>query len=395
MKSLKLYIAVLGCLMLVYLIAQYNRPKPINWDNTLDINDKIPFGTYILYNRINDIFPGAKISAFREPVYNVLNDHGIKHGTYIIICNSVKFNEYDYAKLKNYISAGNDVFIAASYFGDELRKNLGVEAQVEFDNKSRVGIKFNNKYLDTTKLYGGEKGIGDGYFRRIDTSKLIALGSNTGHHTNFVKCAIGKGNIYLNANPLMFTNFSMLSDNNAEYASKALSVLKNDSHLIWDQYYTLGRSDDESSIRVFLRNPVLRWAFYISFFGLMTFIVYEAKRRQRIIPVIEPLPNSTVEFVSIVGQVYYEKRDNANIARKKATYLLEYFRDNYRLKTNNLDDEFISTLSQKTGTPMEFITDLVNTINFIDTRENISDIELIRFNKLIEKFYSQNRYNGK
>ncbi len=395
MKSLKLYIAVLGCLMLVYLVAQYNRPKPVDWSDTLDINDKIPFGTYVLYNRINDIFPGAKISTFREPVYNVINDHGIKHGTYIIICSSVNLNEYDYTKLKSYLKAGNDVFIAASYFGDEFRKNLGIETQVEFGNKNQVGIKFNNKYLDTTRLYGGEKGIGDGYFKAIDTAKLVALGSNTQRHTNFVKYTWGKGNLYLNANPLMFTNFGILSGNNAGYASKALSVVKNDPNLIWDQYYTLGRSDDESSMRVFLRNPVLRWAFYIAFFGLMVFIVYEAKRRQRIIPVIEPLPNSTVEFVSVVGQVYYEKRDNANIARKKATYLLEYLRDNYRLKTNNLDEEFIGTLSQKTGTPIDFIIDLINTINFISTRESITDMELIRFNKLIEKFYSQNRYYGK
>jgi hypothetical protein len=395
MKSLKLYLAGLGCLMLVYLIAQYNRPKPINWRDTLDINDKIPFGTYVLYNRIGDIFPGAKVSTFREPIYNVINDHGIKHSTYIIICNSVNLNEYDYAKLKTYISAGNDVFIAAAYFGDELRKNFGVKTQVEFGNKKVVGIKFNNKYLDTMKLYHGDKGISDGYFGAIDTAKFVALGSNTAHHINFVKCIMGKGNLYLNANPLMFSNFSMLNNTGAEYVSKALSVVKNDPNLIWDQYYTLGRSDDESVMRVFLRNLVLRWAFYISFFGLMVFVIYEAKRRQRIIPVIEPLQNSTVEFVNVVGQVYYENRNNANIAQKKATYLLAYIRDNYRLKTNNLDKEFISVLSQKTGTDIELITDLINTINFISAYENITDMELIRFNKLIEKFYSPNRYNGK
>ncbi|WP_184550027.1 DUF4350 domain-containing protein [Mucilaginibacter sp. FT3.2] len=395
MKSLKLYLAVLSCSMLVYLIAQYNRPKPIDWTETMNINDKIPFGTYVLYNRINDIFPGAKTLTFREPVYNVINDHDIKHGTYIIICHTINLNEYDYAKLKTYIKAGNDVFIAAEYFGDQLAKELGVETQVEFANKKLVSIKLNNKYLDTTKLYYSNKGIGDAYFKKLDTAKFTVLGSNTEHHTNFAKCTIGKGHLYINANPLMFTNFGMLSSAGSGYVSQALSVVKNDSNLIWDQYYTVGRSDDESSMRVFLRNTNLRRAFYIAFFGLLVFIIYEAKRRQRIIPVIEPLPNSTVEFVSVVGQVYYEQRDNANIARKKATYLLEYLRDNYRLKTNSLDEEFISTLSQKTSTDVQFITDIINTINFINNSETITDMELIRFNKLIEKFYSQNRYNGK
>jgi len=72
MKDLKIYVFLATALLLVYLVAQYNRPKATDWTVTLSNNDKIPFGTYVLYNRINDILPGATIKNYREPVYNVI-----------------------------------------------------------------------------------------------------------------------------------------------------------------------------------------------------------------------------------------------------------------------------------------------------------------------------------
>ena len=193
----------------------------------------------------------------------------------------------------------------------------------------------------------------------------------------------------------MFTNFSLLNQTGAAYAATALSFVKNDDNLMWDRYYTEGREDDESSMRVFLRNTNLRWAFYITFFSLLLFVLYEIKRRQRIIPVIEPPANETLGFVTVVGQVYYEKRNNANIAHKKVIYLLEHLREHYRLKTNKLDHEFGDMLSKKTGINSQLATDLINAVNFISVQQHVSNWELINLNKLIEKFYSQSGYNGK
>jgi hypothetical protein len=144
-------------------------------------------------------------------------------------------------------------------------------------------------------------------------------------------------------------------------------------------------------MRVFLKNPILQWAYYIAIFSLLLFVVFEIKRRQRVIPVIEPLPNSTLEFVNVVGQVYYEKRNNVNIAHKKILYLLADLRDEYQLKTNKLDDEFIDKLASKLGLENDFAIELVNYIRFISVQDSVSDRELIELNKLIEQLYIQSR----
>jgi len=82
---------------------------------------------------------------------------------------------------------------------------------------------------------------------------------------------------------------------------------------------------------------------------MILFVLFEMKRRQRIIPVIAPLRNTTLDFVQTVGNVYFNQRDNKNIAIKKITYFLEFVRSNFFLSTSNMNDEFIEALSKKTA----------------------------------------------
>lgn len=389
MKDLKIYIFLASALLVVYLMAQYNKPKDTDWTITLSNNDKIPFGTYVLYNRITDILPGSTIKSYREPIYNVISDDSVKHGTYIIIAQTVNLNKLDYEQLTQYIQKGNDVFIAAETFGPELSKKLGIQTGFdEQENSDATRIGFVNKQV-SDYLYDVDKGASNGYFASFDEAKAIVLGKNQFEHCNYLKFPMGEGALYLNANPKMFTNYSLLKDMGASYASIAISYLKNDGHILWDEYYTKGRAGGESAMRVFLNNYKLKWAFYVSFFSLIIFVLYEIKRRQRIIPIIEPMANTTVEFANVVGQVYYEQRNNGNIAEKKVSYFLEHVRAAYGVRTNVFDNEFITLLSQKSGARPDLVKQLTEQITHARMTSQISDGELINLNHNIEQFYLQ------
>jgi len=388
MKDLKIYVFLATALLLVYLVAQYNKPKATDWTVTMSNNDKIPFGTYVLYNRITDILPGATIKNYRQPVYNIINDDSVKHGTYIIIAEQVELNKLDYEQLEQYVKNGNDVFIAAEYFGilgEKLNIRMGNDTR---ENGGATRIGFVNKQV-SDYLYDIDKGASDNYFASFDEDKAVVLGKNQYDHCTYLKFPMGKGALYLNANPVMFTNYSLLKDMGASYSSVALSYLKNDGNILWDEYYTKGRVGGESAMRVFLSNYKLKWAFYISFFSLIVFVLYEMKRRQRIIPVVTPLTNSTVEFVNVVGQVYYEQRNNSNIAEKKVSYFLEHIRSTYGVRTNVFDNDFITLLSQKSGAKPELIKQLTEQIINVHITSRLSDGELINLNHNIEQFYIQ------
>jgi hypothetical protein len=135
----------------------------------------------------------------------------------------------------------------------------------------------------------------------------------------------------------------------------------------------------------------LRWAYYIALFSLVAFILFEIKRRQRIIPVIERLKNTSVEFAEVVGRVYYQQRNNRDIAEKKVSYLLEYIRTKYRLKTLDLDQEFNASLIKISSVSADIIDELLEEITYLKAGQMVKDQQLIRLNKLIEQFYKQDQ----
>jgi hypothetical protein len=394
MKDFKIYITIASLLMIGYLMAQYNKPSPINWQSTLYKNDKIPFGTYILYNQLKQLYPGAQIVNTNKSAYNIFHSDNLQQGNYIIIAKKISLNKFDFDEMLKYIKAGNSVFMSAFEWQGHLADSLKIETRAEYA-KRNVSLNFTNSRLKASSNYVFNRDVANQYFASLDTARARVIGKNYADHCTFLSYKFGKGTLYLCATPAVFTNYSLLTKQGADYAEKALSYMPGAKYIYWDQYQNGDIPEDISPLRVFFNNPSLQWAYYLSLFSMVIFILYEVKRRQRIIPVIEPLQNSTVEFVTVVGQVYYEKRNNANIAHKKVLFLLEHIRNHYRLKTNKLDHEFTDTLSKKTGIDSQLATNLVNAVNYISVQQQVTDWELISLNKLIEKFYSQSGYNGK
>ncbi|WP_114941037.1 DUF4350 domain-containing protein [Mucilaginibacter endophyticus] len=392
MRDFKAYIFIASLILVIYLVAQYQQPQPIDWTPSYLKEAKIPLGSKILYDRLPDIFPGAKVKNYREPMYNVLHDHKVTNATYIIISNYAAITTPDFDKMIPFIKQGNDVFISSTSFGDTLSNKFKLETNINYEVREQPDtLHFTNSGLDPHKEYIIEKDLRGEYFSAFDTAKAISLVQNARNQSTVLKFNMGKGALYLSTDPNLFTNYSLLKPDGAEFAAKALSYLKNNKTIIWDEYYNIGRDGEESEFRVLFAKEPLRWAYFISLISVIVYVLYQMKRRQRIIPVITPLENSTLGFVTVVGQVYYERRDNSNIAQKKVAYLLEYIRQKYRLQTNKIDQEFTATLASRADMDIEETREMVGIINYILSQAPISDQELIKANHLIEQFYTRSR----
>ena len=125
----------------------------------------------------------------------------------------------------------------------------------------------------------------------------------------------------------------MLKDN-ADYVANAFSYL-GDKDVYWDNYKKSGLVVINSPMRFILNQESLRWAYYLGMIGLLIFVVFKAKREQRIIPVIKPLENSSIEFAKAVGGLYYEHRDFTDLIFKKINYFLEHIRSHYSPQYRN------------------------------------------------------------
>jgi hypothetical protein len=396
MKDLKIYLTIAFSLLIVYCVIQYNRPKPIDWNPTYLNTDKIPYGTYVAYHQLNDIFPGATIRSSRQPVYNTLSDtlweNKYQLGSYLIVAPKVDLDEYDYKLMLNYIEKGNAVFIATFYVNqflkDKLKLNINSERSLSITKKTK--LNFTNPALNSPKYYAFDRQIGAQYFSKFDTSKAVVLGKNENQHSNFIRYQFGKGYLYLMPSPDYFINYNLLKQAGNDYAAKALSYLPTKGEIIWDEYFSAGAEGvGDSPMRVFLSHQELKWAYFIALFSMLFFVLYEVKRRQRIIPIADPLQNTTVDFVKVVGQVYYQQRNNLNIASKKVAFFLEHIRSRYQLKTNSIDREFVKTLTSKSGVNADLIEQIFKHIDDVQNGKQMNDKELIKLNYLTEQFYQQ------
>ncbi|QNR84448.1 DUF4350 domain-containing protein [Pedobacter riviphilus] len=392
MKGYKLYLIIGSILILGYLIAQYNKPTPTNWAPTYATKDKIPYGTYILYNRIKDILPSASVQQSKTAVYTTLKSKKFNKAAYIIVAQKTDISKTDLEQLIKYMRTGNDVFIATYDLG-KISKELKIQTSTTMSPEGST-LNFTNPELKTDANYGFERGIGSQYFSKVDTSKTTILGINADNKPNFIRYTYGKGNLYLIAEPGFYTNFNLLNKYGAEYAAKTLSYLHGNKQLIFDEYFSAQKNTTTDMLRVFFKHPELKFAYYLAIFSLIIFVLYDIKRRQRIIPIADPLTNSSLAFVNVVGSVYYHERNNLDIALKKINYFMEYLRSRYYLKTNDIDSKFAQVLMEKTGINEALAKTLTKHFIQTPTMGDLSDTQLINLNESIEQFYKNTQSNG-
>jgi hypothetical protein len=243
-----------------------------------------------------------------------------------------------------------------------------------------------NPKLGTTK-YKLNEGVGGTYFSKIDTLNTTVLGYQSSDSTriNFIKVKYKGGEFYLHTQPTAFTNFHLLKDNHQEYAEKVLSYLPK-GNVYWFTKDQNRKEISDSPLRYIMSQPALKWAWYIFLFGMLVFMIFNAKRKQRIVPIIKPLPNTTVDFTKTIGNLYYQEGDHDNIINKKIIYFLEKIRNEYLIDTGKLDDEFIKKLQHKSGKDLGDIKKAVFLINtHRKSPHNSIEEDLIHINNAIEK----------
>ena len=157
----------------------------------------------------------------------------------------------------------------------------------------------------------------------------------------------------------------------------------------WEADNNRNRSENFSSLNEIMKHPPLASAFWIGVAMLLFYIFFGIKRRQRIIEIIKPNENTTVTFTETIGRLYLQKKDNKNIAEKMATYFNENIRNNYFLNTNLVNDEFITTLSRKSGVPRDKVESLYRAMAHAQQHTDIDDFQLLSLNEQMHGFFKK------
>lgn len=393
MKNLKFLLPVF-IVLLLYFLYQLFSPVPTNWNPSYSKNDKIPYGSYILYEELSGLFPHGKIESTNLPFYNLSKQEKIEEKNIIIICSYFKPDKLDSKVLFELIKQGNDLFIAANSFGQQLTDTFKLYVNSKFWGVfDSTEANFVNQKLQRENNYKFTQGINDHYFTSFDTSKTQVLGVNNSDYVNFIKIEYGKGNLFLSTLPNAYTNYNLFKSNR-DYIFKSLSYLK-DRDVIWDEYYKEVNKYSSTPLRYILSQPALKWAYFTFLFATIFFVIFKGKRDQRIIPVVKPLANTTLEFIQTVGNVYFKQSNHKNIAEKRITYFLDYLRNKYSFKTINFNEDIINKLSEKSLVDKNEIRKLFNFFNLVEISNSIKSETLKELNNQIENFYIKTGAYGK
>jgi hypothetical protein len=206
---------------------------------------------------------------------------------------------------------------------------------------------------------------------------------NNSDQANFIKISFGKGTIYVHSEPLFLTNYYLLKPGSLKYTQDVFSYLQ-DRETIW--FVDNDTKVSRFFMRFVLSNPALKYAWWVFLGGLVLFIFFNAKRKQRIVPVLEPLRNTSVDFVKSIGNLYLQEGNFHDMMAKKAQYFLNKIRMDLLIDTQNLDGEFAKKLHLKTGKPIEMIDEAIDLIRKgQDPYASVMKEDLMRMNKLLDE----------
>jgi len=388
-KNLKFIVPLIVALIILTII-KIVEPEEIDWSKSFAKKDKIPYGGYIVYDIAPGLFPDNEFELKELPIYNILKDKYYYNTNYVFINTYFSPDKLDTEYLLDYVAEGNNVFISAFGIYGNLADSLKIKTFDMFFSEDSVNINFTLADLKSDTGYSYFKGNFENYFSEFDTALVQVLGRNGNENVNFLRIKYGDGNFLLNTVPLAFTNYHLLKSINNEYVYKALSHLPSQKTL-WDDYYKDGNKYSATTLQYILSQRALKWAYFIMLVSVFLFIFFYGRRKQRIIPMISPLTNTTLEFVETVGSLYYQQKDYKNIAEKKFSYFLDYIRNKYSVKTSTIDEETIRIISEKSTLSVTKLKSLIKEIERIKHSLKISEEDLININYKIEKFYERTR----
>jgi len=400
-KKGAVYIIISVITLGAMLLLQYNKPKEINWFESYASTHKIPYGT-LVFNELLEtkLFPN-KVKQVQVPPFEFLAKNETFQGTYVFINNSVQFEEAELHLILDWVAEGNTLFIASEDFEEQLRDTLHFDTRIHyggFEVAQKQAHQIVNPKLKGKQPYPYQKDNSVGFFSKIDTLKSSVIAvinfpdadeEDQKEVVSAIRTPFGQGEILLSTFPKAFTNYFILKNENKSYTADLASYFSEQETIYMDNHYKSGKTFYTSPMHIFLNTKELKWAYYMALIGVLIYVVFEGKRKQRAVPVVTPLQNQTLAFTRTISNMYFEKGDQKAIVEHKINYFLDYLRTKYYLGNIVNEDDFYKNLAARSAYTFEETKAMFIYIEKLRQQAQITDNELMKLNNLIQKFKSE------
>ena len=381
-------IALVGAMF--YYAFEANKPK-FDWEESswekkgYDEKNDQPYGSLIAHNLLAHYFEGEKFVELRKNIAKELpvDRNSIGHN-YVFIGEAMYLDSAGTKRLLDFVAAGNTAFISSKtipfdlmtfvYFDECAEANWNDYGMVE-DSLGRFSLRTPILPDSSTTFFFARQNIPENYpwnyigsYYFCDSLKQHPLGYLNKNYINFAEFPLGKGRFLLHTNPIAFSNFSLLRHDTHPYVAGVFSQLS-EGNIYWDAVSRVpeevGRRNNGLSNRspakqhlltFILEQPALAWAWYIITALAIIWLVFRAKRRQRIIPVLPKNENSSYEFISTIANLHFQEKNYSGLSKQGMRHFLAHLRERYGLVVlldaetglPRTDDDFFQKISLRT-----------------------------------------------
>ena len=368
---------VAGFLVFVFLL-EWNAPSKFVWEPTFNHYDKQPFGCAVFDSLMEKSVP-AGYEVTKKTIAQLERDgYGKKPHAFLIQTDRFSPSATDIRALDRLLKAGNKVFIAASDIEpDSLYPDLqiSINGQNSFspmEVKSSIAnqsipydtlvfprqLPYQEKEYHVYSAMTGSNVVVEG---KVTRDTLLSgwvpkeySDSTEGYwDPRIVSIKRGKGELFLSCEPLLMTNYGILDTETNELVFRLMSQFRGLPIIRTEAYGPYTEFETNTPLRFWLQNEPLRWAIYLTLGGLLLFCVFYARRRQRVIPVVEEPANRSLEFVKLIGTLYHQKHINRDLLQKKYGYFAETLRRMTMIDVEEVESrkESIAQIALRTGMP--------------------------------------------
>jgi hypothetical protein len=377
MRPYRNYIVFFILVLIGYVVFVATQPKEVHWFVTFKTTDVSPFGAFILHERATDLFDDwtvsyATISQFEE-------DKNL-----FILAERLELQHADLKKLNELLEEGRNVMIAAGGFSPLMQDSLGFSTDYKF---SFYGVSLLES--EETKLKVGEQFFDypiemvTNYFEVNKEANWKVL-ATTENGPIAIQRSIGNGKLILVTNPLIFTNFGLLYNENYGAAEALLNEMP-ESALHYTMFYQFGRPEASTPLRYFLSQPALKWSIYLAMFAIVFYLGIDAWRKQRSIPILLPPSNTSIEYAQTLGGLFHREGNHYKTALKLINHFYSDIRERFYLEPEH-SEKFYHQLSSKSGMDKGHVTEIFKLIEQIRKTPALSEELLVELSKKIDEF---------
>lgn len=421
-------------LLVLFILLGGGRSKSFSWRENYKANSQQPYGTYIIHKMLNDYYPSKEQKIISTNLVADLPEDPDEAANYVFIGEAPYLDSADVQRLLKFVANGNNAFISAKslpydlmfyvYFQEcgydapwsdfmAARDTMATLNFYHHDLEDSIGFDYkyitNHRtsayawnYIDSVYFCEMEEGFMElGYFDTEDGQHFVNFAQI--RYLDIEDYSKPGGNFYFHSNPMAFTNFQMLDEVGKEYAESVFSHLAK-GDIYWDSYSQVRESfsrsvnrtrsrdprmsiSPETPLKYILENRHLSWAWYTLLAMGVLYLMFRAKRRQRIIPVEDTNTNTSLEFISTIGALYYNNKNHKKLCEQKMKMFLAFLRGRYAVSTKRLDKNFVELLSKRSGVSQDRFNEIIKYYNNISRSSFVSDDTLKSFHREIEEVH--------